>query len=59
VQIIWQGAVSCPSKHIEVAIKCHHGVAIATCRWWRRTAQYVLRRNPRPTEASMHRTYMK
>jgi len=33
VQVIWQSAVSCPSKYIQVAIKCHHGVAIATCRW--------------------------
>jgi hypothetical protein len=57
VQIIWQGAVSCPSKHIQVAIKCHHGVTIATCRWWRCAAQYVLRWYPRPTEASIYRTY--
>lgn len=59
VQIIRQSTVSCPSKHVEMAIKCHHCVAIATCRWWWGTAQYVFRWNPCPPEASTHPAYTK
>jgi hypothetical protein len=43
VQVIWQSAIGCSSKYIEVAIKCHQGVAISACRRGWCTTQDVFR----------------
>lgn len=43
VQVIGQGAISCATEDVEVAIIGDHGVAVTTCRRGRSPTQDVLR----------------
>lgn len=49
VQLVGQGVVRRASEHVQVAVECHHGVAVPPLRRRRRASEQVLSGNASPS----------